>query len=370
MSNHFNQPWFYYSVHDSFFYKMGLDEDEVWFIEPSHSALFVMFVKDIGFLDVEERLLCLHFDIEPGWLVIVEREEYDNDMVLMRTILQRPHFCIPRWSYQVTPRYYKVLSLASPISGSKQFTPTPQLISSFNVSKSEKKVSRLPIIVESPEIKVRCLSSDLESGSEKHSDSEDVVVVAKVDDFTSGSVGAQDFDCQYPCCLENIDVRSDGIVKSEDDYCESFNPSQGIGSEKTIKASEWLASTHGISFTIGDSYLIASETLSQGSDSGSGFKCTPQSVSVGCYGPQLSSEDKCNESLRNIMELLLTICGRPSARSHLRSADLSSFKQEVVPHLPIEFNDNLIFELPSLPIVKERGVARLDGMDWKFDGHA
>ena len=58
-----------------------------------------MFVDNMGFLDVEERLLCLHFDIEPGPLVIVEREEYDDDMVLMRTILQRPHSCIPRWSY-------------------------------------------------------------------------------------------------------------------------------------------------------------------------------------------------------------------------------------------------------------------------------
>ena len=67
---------------------MGLDEGEVRFIEPSHLALFIMFVDDIGFLDVEERLLCLHFDIELGPLVIVEREEYDDDMVLMRTILQ------------------------------------------------------------------------------------------------------------------------------------------------------------------------------------------------------------------------------------------------------------------------------------------
>ena len=70
------------------------------------------------------------------------------------------------------------------------------------------------------------------------------------------------------------------------------------------------------------------------------------------------------------MELLLAVCGRPLARSHLRNADLSSFKQEVVPHLPIKFNDNVVFELLPLSIVKERGMARLDGMDRKFDGHA
>ena len=128
---------------------MGLDKGEVRFIEPSHSASFIMFVDDMGFLDVEERLLYLHFDIEPGPLVIVEREEYDDDMVLMRTILQRPHSCILRWSYRVRPGYYKVLSLACPVFGSEQSTPTPQSVSSFNFSKIEKRVSRLPTIVES-----------------------------------------------------------------------------------------------------------------------------------------------------------------------------------------------------------------------------
>ena len=86
-------------------------------------------------------------------------------------------------------------------------------------------------------------------------------------------------------------------------------------------------------------------------------------------GPQLSSEGKCDESPRSILKLLLVVCGRPLARSQLRSADLSSFKHEVVPYLPIEFNGNMIFELPALPVVKEGGMARLDGMDQKFDGH-
>ena len=173
---------------------MGLDAGEVRFTEPFHSAPFIMFVDNMGFVDVEERLLCLHFNIEPGPLVIVEREEYDDDMVLMRTILQRPHTCIPRWSYQVRPGYYKVLSLPSRLSSSEESMPTPQSVSSFNVSKSEKGVSRLPTIVESPEIKVHCLSSGSESDCEASSDSEDVVVVGSADDFRSASVGAQDPD--------------------------------------------------------------------------------------------------------------------------------------------------------------------------------
>ena len=72
---------------------------------------------------------------------------------------------------------------------------------------------------------------------------------------------------------------------------------------------------------------------------------------------------------KSIMELLLTVCGRASAKSQLASANLASFRHEVVQFLPIEYNGNVIFELPSLPVVKERRVARLDGMNWRFDGH-
>ena len=249
-----------FSLHASFFCAMGLDAGDVRFTKPFHSAPFIMFVDDMGFLDVEERLLCLHFNIEPRPLVIVEREEYDDDdMVLMRTILQRPHTCIPRWSYQVRPGYYKVLSLPSCLSGSEESTPTPQSVSSFNVSKSEKGVSWLPTIVESPEIKVHCLSSNSESNCEANSDSEDVVVVGSVDDFSSASIGAQDPDIQYPHFHENTDVRSDGVVKSEDESGNSFNPSQGSGSEKIVLASEWLVSSHGIAPTIANSDPVASE---------------------------------------------------------------------------------------------------------------
>ena len=70
------------------------------------------------------------------------------------------------------------------------------------------------------------------------------------------------------------------------------------------------------------------------------------------------------------MELLLAICERPSAKSQLASANLASFRHEVVEFLPIEYIGNVIFELPSLPVVKEERVARLDGMDRRFNGHA
>ena len=138
--------------------------------EPSHPAPFVMFVGPDGYLDVEERLLCRHFETEPGPSVVVEREEFDEDMVLMRTILQRPHSCIPRWSYRVFPGYYKVLSLASPVSASQQSLPTPEFVTSFSCLSSGVKKSVLPTIPESPDVKMHCLSSNSESEGDDFSD--------------------------------------------------------------------------------------------------------------------------------------------------------------------------------------------------------
>ena len=43
-----------------------------------------MIVDYKGFLEVDERLLCLHFDIEARPLVVVMREEFDEDMVLIK----------------------------------------------------------------------------------------------------------------------------------------------------------------------------------------------------------------------------------------------------------------------------------------------
>ena len=85
-----------------------IGEFEVSFLEPSHTAPFIMTVEREGYLDVDERLPCLHIGIEVLPLLLVEREEYDEDMVLMRTIYQRPCYLAEGCHYRVFPGYYKV----------------------------------------------------------------------------------------------------------------------------------------------------------------------------------------------------------------------------------------------------------------------
>ena len=65
---------------------MALREDEVSFREPSQEVQFIMTVEKEGYIDVDEGLLCLCFNFKDGNLMLVEREEFDEDMVLMRTI--------------------------------------------------------------------------------------------------------------------------------------------------------------------------------------------------------------------------------------------------------------------------------------------
>ena len=85
----------------------GIGVDEVCFIEPSQSVPFLMTVDKEGFLDVDDRLLCLHFNIQHGPMVLVEREEYDDDMVLMRILYQRPRYSNVGVFYRITAGFYK-----------------------------------------------------------------------------------------------------------------------------------------------------------------------------------------------------------------------------------------------------------------------
>ena len=107
-----------------------IGESEVSFSEPSHTAPFIMTVEREEYLDVDEGLLCLHFGIEVLPLLLVEREEYDEDMVLMRTIYQRPCYSAEGYHYRVFPGYYKVQQLCPPSASSKIYASSPIALSS------------------------------------------------------------------------------------------------------------------------------------------------------------------------------------------------------------------------------------------------
>ena len=111
------------------------------------------------------------------------------------------------------------------------------------------------------------------------------------------------------------------------------------------------------------------ETPLRGFGSLSVSACTPQSKRVDVTSIHASSNLPVTGANKSIMDLLLLMGCSKSGMSILKTADLSTFKHEVVKFLPVEYNGNCIFELPPVVVVKEGGLCRLDGMDRKQDGH-
>ena len=147
--------------------------------------------------------------------MLVEREEYNDDMVLMQTLYQRLRYSDDGVFYRVTPGFYKVQWVGDSVtpgtesrSRSPKSSPTTQRSSDFYSSE------RLPTIfevdelngekVETSPIEVLCLSSDSEGGhgeelnsDSSHSGEEDVVVldspnVGKSRSDSFGGIGVAD----------------------------------------------------------------------------------------------------------------------------------------------------------------------------------
>ena len=72
---------------------------------------------------------------------------------------------------------------------------------------------------------------------------------------------------------------------------------------------------------------------------------------------------------KSIMDFFYAMGGNKSGRSILKSVDLLPFKHELVRFLSAEYNGDRVFELPTLAVVKEGGLSRLDGTDQKRNGH-
>ena len=370
---------------------MSLREDEVSFREPSQEVPFIMTVGREGYIDVDERLLCLRFNFKDGNLMLVEREEFDEDMVLMRIIYQKPRTSSGVWRYRVTPGHYVVQWLGSPVSMFQQSTQTPSTISSFQWVTRGPIQDSLPTVFESPQIEVHCLSSDTSSPSGGDSESECAPDCVREENFADHRlVGSTDGTQERG---SDVDSESDGEAGSESGAFgvgsseEPTTPKFAVRSEvvrETITEAP-LASTPNVeshdialemplqsrrSLTVDfDSDAVVSETVSGFRRSLSDCESTLQSMSIGNLAPQHSLEGTFSSSSSSVMTLLLALKSMSGGRSDLRNANLVSFKHTVVESLPAEFNGDCIFELPPLPVVKAGGSCRLDGMDRRFDRH-
>ena len=186
---------------------MRIGANDVCFTEPSHTHPFLMTVEEEGFIDVDDRLLCLHFDIQHGSLVLLERKEYDEDMVLMQTVYQRLRYSNVGVFYRVTLGYYKVQW----VGGSKTPSASLNIVGSSAASAhrrlhTSQLKERLPIVPESPKVdigkvEVLCLSSDSDSPSDDGSNPEGLPCGVTANPFASFSCDREIYHSDDDCYL-------------------------------------------------------------------------------------------------------------------------------------------------------------------------
>ena len=251
-----------------------------------------------------------------------------------------------------------------PSSMSQQSTQTLSTVSSFQrVARGPSRYS-LPIVVESPQIEVHCLSSDTSSPSDGDSESKcPSDCVRKVNLTDHHLVGSTEGTKERGCDVvseSNGEAGSEsgatGVGSSEEPTTPKFAVRSEIVRETFTKApvvatpdveSDDVASETPMqtrrSLTVDvDSDAVASETVSGFRRSLSDCEGTLQSMSIGNSAPQHSVEGTFSSSSSSVMTLLLALNNMPGGRSNLRNANLSSFKHMVVESLPAEFNGDCL----------------------------
>jgi hypothetical protein len=143
------------------FYSVDMEDmsNTVSFRNSSSSVPFVLHVDKRGFATVPERLLSLRFNLLQQSL-LVEKEEFDHDGILVRTVYQKPNDINGESIFVVFPGSYTVMGGLSSSSLSDTATQSPGSFSSFRRRSHPKMLSTLPSVKESPEFTIISSSSD------------------------------------------------------------------------------------------------------------------------------------------------------------------------------------------------------------------
>jgi hypothetical protein len=291
--------------------------DVVSFRLLSSKVPFVLHVGNEGYAIVNEKLLCLKFHLQDTCL-LVEREEFNDNGALVRTIYQNPEVSNIGTYFKVMPGSYTVTGGLTSFNLSQASTFTSGSLSSFECRGHLRMKPTLPFVRESPKFTLLSNSDD------------------KDDDPIS----------MYTVKQEDVNLFTSRLDKSpitspNNSFVVSETPSR--------------------TFT-GYSILM----FESPSPSLSGLKST----SAAFLGSQSTDGDATQTSSASIYDIVVAIGGHPTAKSTLRSADIQSFPHHKVKYLPSQYNGNVIFELPPVIVPKEGTAGRLEGMDQKSDGHA
>jgi hypothetical protein len=142
---------------------------------------FVLHVDEDGFAVVDERLLCLRFHLQETSL-LVEKEEFDLNGDLIRTVYQKPTMTESGTYYRVTAGSYHIIGGVASFNMSQASTLTPCTVASFDRRLNGRMKPTLPSVKESPEY-------TLLSSSDKEEEYSDAIFSIKSKDVSLDKSG-------------------------------------------------------------------------------------------------------------------------------------------------------------------------------------
>jgi hypothetical protein len=132
---------------------------DVSFRSHNSQVPFVLHVSNRGFATVPEQLLCVRFNLQEMSL-LVEKEEFDDDGNLCRTVFQKPYVSDKGSYYKVWPGSYTVIGGVLAFDPNRESTLSPTSISSFQQRSRARLMPTLPLVKEVPECTILSSSED------------------------------------------------------------------------------------------------------------------------------------------------------------------------------------------------------------------
>ena len=319
---------------------------------------FIIHVGDEEYVTIDETILCTRFRLVESTL-LVEREEFDDNGSVLRTVYVKPISTDNGWHYRVGSRSYTVVGARLEMSMLQSPIHSPHTYSPVGRRSRRPIMSPLPIVAELPEHLVEELSSNDDSNAATvllDSDSETRTII----------ISSQEEDNHEEVVAEG----SGNCIERPLSSLPSLTPTQTTHASKTLSRtaipnSFSNDSPQSVGCDAYGNYLInpvsSSETRTRILSSGQSFGTDGQTRPLG---------DSSSCPVISIYDSLFSLRSHRSGRSELKSFDFATFPHQKLNYLPTKYNENIVFELPPLSTVKSGGAAMLEGMDRRRDGHA
>ena len=193
---------------------------------------FIIHVGDEEYVTIDETVLCTRFRLVESTL-LVEREEFDENGAVLRTIYIRPTSTDKGWQYRVGSGSYIVVGAHVEMNISHMPMHSPHTYSPIERRSRRPMMSPLPTVAELPEHSVEELSSNDDSNAitvllDSDSKTQTVIISSQKEDYHETVVAEDSGNCiEHPLSslpsLTLIETTHASETPSRSAILKSFN---------------------------------------------------------------------------------------------------------------------------------------------------